>query len=70
MIRFLVKLFGDKPQVFNGLEIISILVKRICNMIQELGRNLALNIVVRILIKELSNFAVRQHSETLMNTLF
>jgi hypothetical protein len=50
MIRLLAKLYADKPQVFNGLEIISILVKRICNQVQEFGRNLALNSAVRILI--------------------
>jgi hypothetical protein len=70
MLRFLSQLYGDTANVFNSLEIISILVKRICNQVYEMGRNLAINIAVRILIQELPNYAVRQHSETLMNTLF
>ncbi len=31
LIRFLRKLYGDTPEVFNHLEIVSILIKRICN---------------------------------------
>ena len=70
MIRFLKKLYGDAPEIFNRLEIISILIKRICNQVQELPKNLAINIAIRILVKELPDYAVRQHADILLNTLF
>ena len=70
LIRFLTKLYGDSPDIFNNLEIVSILIKRICNQVQEPRKNIAINIAIRILIKELPNYAVNQHSETLMGRLF
>ena len=70
MIRFLRKLYGDAPAIFNSLEIVSILIKRICNQVQEPRKNLAINIAIRILITELPNEAVVRHSETLMGRLF
>ena len=70
LIRFLRKLYGDAPEIFNNLEIVEILIKRICNQVQEPRKNLAINIAIRILIKELPNYAVEKHSETLMGRLF
>ena len=70
LIRFLRKLYGDAPEIFNKLEVVSILIKRICNQVQEPRKNLAINIAIRILIEELPNYAVVRHSETLMNRLF
>lgn len=33
LIRFLKKLYGDAPAIFDNLEIVSILIKRICNQV-------------------------------------
>ena len=50
MIRFLKQLYGDSPNIFNRLEIVSILIKRICNQVQELPKNLAINIAIKLLV--------------------
>ena len=59
MIRFLKQLYGDSPDIFNRLEIVSILIKRICNQVQELPKNLAINISIKLLVQELPDYAVR-----------
>ena len=70
LIRFLKKLYGDAPAIFDNLEIVSILIKRICNQVQEPRKTLAINSAILILIQELPNYAVVRHSETLMVRLF
>ena len=53
MLRLLNELYGDEPEIFNRLEIIQLLIKKVCYQGHELPKNLAVNIAIRILIEYL-----------------
>ena len=69
MIRFLIKLYGDSQDIFSRLEIIEIIIQKICNQVNDLNKNLAINVAIKILIKELPNYCLKQHAELLLTTL-
>lgn len=53
MIRLLIKLYEDQPEALDNLEVIPLLVQKVCHQVLDLPKNLALNKAIQILIKEL-----------------
>lgn len=39
-------LYGDSPEIFDNLEIIPLLIKKICQQVNELSKTFAVNIAI------------------------
>jgi len=70
MLNILKQLYGDQEEVFDNLEIVQLLIKKICNQVDELAKNLAVNIAIKILIKHLPLRTVKKNAHLLVSTLF
>lgn len=70
MLRMLKHLYGDIPEVFDNLEIIPLLIKKICQQVNDLPKTLAVNIAIKILIKELPTSTLKKNGLIILNTLF
>lgn len=70
MLRMLKHLFGDTPEIFDNLEIIPLLIKKICQQVSDLSKTLAVNIAIQILLKELPVSTINKHGMIILNTLF
>jgi hypothetical protein len=70
MLSLMKQLYGDQEEVFDNLEIVQLLIKKICCQVDELAKNLAVNIAIKILIKHLPARTVKKNAHTLVNTLF
>lgn len=71
MLQLLNKLFGDKPEAFAGLEIVSILIKKVCHLAyeQDLRKKLAVTFALPPVLRELPTLAIRRHSEHILDAL-
>ena len=71
MLQLLNKIFGNRPEVFSNLEIVGILIKKICHLAyeQDLRKKLAITFALPIIIRELPVSAIRTHSEHILDAL-
>ena len=71
MLQLLNKLFGNRPQIFASLEIVGILIKKICHLAyeQDLRKKLAVTFALPTIIRELPAIAIRAHSEHILDAL-
>jgi hypothetical protein len=71
MLQLLNQLFGDRPEVFSNLEIVGILIKKICHLAyeQDLRKKLAVTFALPTIIKMLPAIAIRAHSEHILDAL-
>jgi len=69
--QLLNKLFGDRPEIFSELEIVEILIKRVCHLAyeQDLRKKLAVTFSLPTVLKELPIIAVRRHSVHIFDAL-
>lgn len=70
MLKLLTKLYEDQPDAFDQLEIIPILIQKICSQVEELPKNLAVNIAIQILIQYLPKRTMKQNCHLILKTLF
>jgi len=61
MLRLLTHLYADQSNAFDNLEIVPILIQKICSQVDELPKNLAVNIAIQILIKELPQRTLKKN---------
>jgi hypothetical protein len=71
MLQLLNQLFGDRPEVFANLEIVGILIKKICHLAyeQDLRKKLAVTFALPTVIRELPTLAIRTHSDHILDAL-
>ena len=71
MLKLLNTLFGDRPDVLSNLEIVGILIKKVCHLAyeQDLRKKLAATFALPAVIRELPAQAIRRHSEHMLEAL-
>ena len=71
MLKLLNQLFGDTPEVLSNLEIVGILIKKICHLAYEpdIRKKLALTFALPTVIRELPALAIIRHSEHILDSL-
>ncbi len=71
MLQLLNQLFGDRPELFSSLEIVGILIKKVCHLAyeQDLRKKLAVTFALPAVIKELPAQAIRRHSDHILAAL-
>ena len=70
MINLIKQLYTNNEEALDNLEIIQLLIKKICNQVDDLAKNLAVNIAIRIMIKNLPLRTVKKNAHILAHTLF
>ena len=71
MLQLLNDLFGDQPDVLSNLEIVGILIRKVCHLAyeQDLRKKLAVTFALPTVINELPIQAIRLHSEHILEAL-
>jgi len=71
MLQLLNQLFGDRPEAFSSLEIVSILIRKVCHLAyeQDLRKKLAVTFALPPLLRELPVLAIRRHSDHILDAL-
>lgn len=70
MLKLLNGIYADQPDAVDNLEIIPILIQKLCIQSKDLNRNLAVNIAVEIIIKYLPLRALKKNCLSLLRALF
>jgi len=71
MLQLLNRLYGDRPEAFSNLEIVSILIRKVCHLAyeQDLRKKLAVTFALPPLLRELPALAIRRHSDHILDAL-
>ena len=71
MLKLLNQLFGERLELFSSLEIVGILIKKVCHLAyeQDLRKKLAVTFALPTVIRELPAQAIRRHSDHILDAL-
>jgi hypothetical protein len=71
MLKLLNQLFGDRPEAFSRLEIVGILIRKVCHLAyeQDLRKKLAVTFALPPVIRELPVLAICRHSGHILDAL-